>query len=150
MNKQRHLDTHSSSNEYQELSQRNENSAVDHRISSHLLRWSKNDLFGDLKTILRYNSQTEYLDTRVTGSNLSGCKGEYVSTEGHVHKSGNNEGVNNDKKNEKNITKFDIIIAADCLFFTDFHIDFIWILKHSLVPEGIVYMYIFICSYLYI
>ena len=40
---------------------------------------------------------------------------------------------------EKN-KKFDIIIAADCLFFKDFHKDLIWLLSNSLKKNGFIFL----------
>mmetsp|Transcript_6480 Transcript_6480/g.6627 ORF Transcript_6480/g.6627 Transcript_6480/m.6627 type:complete len:362 (+) Transcript_6480:3-1088(+) len=108
MNKQKYSDIHRLNQRNKDRKTCQKSSSIFHdknyEISAHLLRWSKNDLFGDLNTILRYNCNIE--------NNLN-------------------------KENETiNLKKFDIIIAADCLFFTDFHADFIWILKNSLVSEG--------------
>jgi predicted nicotinamide N-methyase len=36
--------------------------------------------------------------------------------------------------------KFDIVIAADCLFFKDFHDDFLYVLTHSLRPGGLCFL----------
>ena len=36
--------------------------------------------------------------------------------------------------------KFDRIIAADCLFFRDFHIDLVWLLQTALAAGGIIFM----------
>ena len=36
--------------------------------------------------------------------------------------------------------KFDIIIAADCLFFENFHYDFIWILRNCLEKNGFCFL----------
>lgn len=47
--------------------------------------------------------------------------------------------TNNDIKNLK-INKFDLIIAADCLFFENFHDDFIWILKNCLEKNGFCFL----------
>ena len=41
-----------------------------------------------------------------------------------------------DKNTTEIKNKFDIIIAADCLFFKDFHEDLIWVLSHSLNKGG--------------
>ena len=34
--------------------------------------------------------------------------------------------------------RFDVVIAADCLFFRDFHPDLVWMLAHALAPGGVV------------
>jgi predicted nicotinamide N-methyase len=47
--------------------------------------------------------------------------------------------THNDIKNLKR-NKFDIIIAADCLFFEDFHDAFIWILKNCLEKNGFCFL----------
>jgi predicted nicotinamide N-methyase len=47
--------------------------------------------------------------------------------------------THNDIKNLRR-NKFDIIIAADCLFFEDFHDDFIWILKNCLEKNGFCFL----------
>ena len=48
------------------------------------------------------------------------------------------------KRYEHNCTcvegKFDRIIAADCLFFRDFHEDLVWLLDAALAPDGVIYM----------
>mmetsp|Transcript_12460 Transcript_12460/g.20251 ORF Transcript_12460/g.20251 Transcript_12460/m.20251 type:complete len:420 (+) Transcript_12460:113-1372(+) len=36
--------------------------------------------------------------------------------------------------------KFDRIIAADCLFFRDFHSDLVWLLQAALAKDGIIFM----------
>ena len=36
--------------------------------------------------------------------------------------------------------RFDIVIAADCLFFKDFHNDFLYVLAHSLRPGGFCFL----------
>jgi len=37
-------------------------------------------------------------------------------------------------------TMFDVIVAADCLFFRDFHEDLLWVLDNSLSVNGVVYL----------
>jgi hypothetical protein len=69
-------------------------------ISSHQLRWSINDTYGDLDSILR---NTAFVNT----------------TE----------------------NKFDRIIASDCLFFRDFQLDLIYILRNAIHPtHGKIYL----------
>ena len=36
--------------------------------------------------------------------------------------------------------KFDRVVSADCLFFTDFHVDLLWIIDHALSVDGRCYM----------
>lgn len=36
------------------------------------------------------------------------------------------------------LTAFDVIIAADCLFFRDFHKDLLWVLETAVAPNGVV------------
>ena len=36
--------------------------------------------------------------------------------------------------------KFDRIIAADCLFFRDFHADLVWLLQTALAADGVIFM----------
>ena len=35
---------------------------------------------------------------------------------------------------------FDVIVAADCLFFRDFHKDLLWLLRTALAPTGVIYL----------
>lgn len=35
---------------------------------------------------------------------------------------------------------FDVIVAADCLFFRDFHEDLLWVLDNSLSANGVIYL----------
>ena len=79
-------------------------------ITSCLLRWSKDDEHQELAGILESNKQK-------------------IST--HKTDEGNEEG---DKG------KFTRIIAADCLFFRDFHVDLVWLLKAALAPAGVIFL----------
>ena len=47
--------------------------------------------------------------------------------------------THNDMKNLDR-KKFDIITAADCLFFEEFHDDFIWILRNCLEKKGFCFL----------
>jgi predicted nicotinamide N-methyase len=44
------------------------------------------------------------------------------------------------RKIKINDETFDIVIAADCLFFKDFHDDFLYVLTHSLRPGGLCFL----------
>lgn len=37
-------------------------------------------------------------------------------------------------------SRFDRVIAADCMFFEDFHDDLVWVLLNALSDDGVVYM----------
>ena len=65
----------------------------DINIETCLLRWSKDDILGDLAPITKNSTEL-----------------------------------------------FDVIIAADCLFFKDFHDDLIWVLQNSISMDGIIYL----------
>ena len=39
-----------------------------------------------------------------------------------------------------NTLKFDVILAADCLFFTDFHDDLIWTIAEAVSDTGVIYL----------
>jgi hypothetical protein len=36
--------------------------------------------------------------------------------------------------------KFDMILAADCLFFKEFHDDLVWTIANAITPSGVIYM----------
>ena len=78
-----------------------------------------------------HDNGTEYCQKN---KNTEMCKNEIHETEQckDIRK------IEIDSFNDKN--KFDIIIAADCLFFKDFHEELIWVLSNSLKKRGLCFL----------
>ena len=79
-------------------------------LNAQLLRWSRNDEFGDLKRLggVRSANPTSYSEPTL--------------------------------QNPIIYPTFDIVLASDCLFFKDFHLDLYWLLKHSTSPGSMIFL----------
>ena len=77
------------------------------KVDSHILKWSVNDSFGHLQTIL--STLNEVLDNDTNDVVYS----------------------NSDTIFQKNA--FDVVIASDCTFFKDFHDELIWTIRKALL-----------------
>lgn len=140
-NNRYHHHQHQQNNVQQQPHKKNDKCHIDYQcnhnnvdIRAHLLRWSVGDYFGDLYKILMDCNYCNDSRDENDGKDNGDCND--INSNDTYHD-------NNKKRIKKNIEqkkKFDIIIAADCLFFKDFHKDFLWILKESSVEKGYVFL----------
>lgn len=95
-------------------------------IEAHQLRWSKGDQLGDLERVMQsMNENIAQQQTQLGGN----APHPVLYSQGQSHC-----GISSNKK------KFDRIVAADCLFFRDYHHDLIWLLRESLQSDGVIYL----------
>ena len=85
------------------------------------LRWAADDPYGELACIL---ADVENIHRRRVSS---------TSEPSATHSSSSSTTCTS-------TTKFDTIIAADCLFFKEFHSDLIWILRNAIEPNGKIFL----------
>lgn len=124
-------------------------------IGASELKWDRNAVFGhgsDVRSQATKNDNTNNNEKKKNGNENGSHTSSNVYDNGHQNDTKNGEAKEKDGDKNKCIDKnkdtptknyseftggqYDFIIAADCLFFKDYHRDLIHVLKSLLAPGG--------------